>query len=170
MILKLNTLQQLHPNFSNFPNKLVGGYLGNFRGGVLPGFPTRSLQLGSSGQKKKRAREKDTREGRPHPSRAPVLSFAHYFQAPATQAIQLQTLFQTKTRIFHRPVFRPGLWNPYSRFFKPGFWKVVLGLGTYHVVYSRLSLNGHLYKTDTSVKRTPRVGPCLCLFPLFDSI
>ena len=24
----------------------------------------------------------------PHPSRAPVLSFAHYFQAPATQAIQ----------------------------------------------------------------------------------
>ena len=35
--------------------------------------------------------------------------------------------------------------------------------------YSRLSLNGHLYKTDTSVKGTPRVGPCLCLFPLFDS-
>ena len=25
-------------------------------------------------------------------------------------------------------------------------------------IYSRLSLNGHLYKTDTSVKRTPRVG------------
>ena len=24
--------------------------------------------------------------------------------------------------------------------------------------------------TDTSVKRTPRVGPCLCLFPLFDSL
>ena len=43
------------------------------------------------------------------PSRAPVLSFAHNFQAPATQAILLQTLFQTKTRIFHRPVFRPGL-------------------------------------------------------------
>ena len=36
--------------------------------------------------------------------------------------------------------------------------------------YSRLSLNGHLYKTDTSVKRTPRVGPCLSLLPLFDSI
>ena len=35
---------------------------------------------------------------------------------------------------------------------------------------SRLSLNGHLYKTDTSVKRTPRVGPCPCLFPLFDSL
>ena len=24
--------------------------------------------------------------------------------------------------------------------------------------------------TDTSVKRTPRVGPCLCLFPSFDSL
>ena len=35
--------------------------------------------------------------------------------------------------------------------------------------YSRLPLNGHLYKTDTSVKRTPRVGPCLSLLPLFDS-
>ena len=29
------------------------------------------------------------------------------------------------------------------------------------------SLNGHLYKTDTSLKRTPRVGPCLSLLPLF---
>ena len=37
-------------------------------------------------------------------------------------------------------------------------------------MYSRLSLNGHLYKTNTSVKRTPRAGPCLCLFPLFDSV
>ena len=36
--------------------------------------------------------------------------------------------------------------------------------------YRRLSLNGHLYKTDTSVKRTPRVGPCLSLLPLFDSL
>ena len=38
--------------------------------------------------------------------------------------------------------------------------------------YSRLSLNGHLYKTDTSVKRarTPRVGPCLSLLPLFHSL
>ena len=36
--------------------------------------------------------------------------------------------------------------------------------------YSRLSLNGHLYKTDTSLKRTPRVGPCLSLLPLFDSL
>ena len=25
---------------------------------------------------------------------------------------------------------------------------------------------GHLYKTDTSVKRTPRVGPCLSFLPL----
>ena len=34
--------------------------------------------------------------------------------------------------------------------------------------YSRLSLNRHLYKTDTSVKQTLRVGPCLSLLPLFD--
>ena len=34
--------------------------------------------------------------------------------------------------------------------------------------YSRLSLNGHLSKTDTSVKQTLRVGPCLSLLPLFD--
>ena len=34
-------------------------------------------------------------------------------------------------------------------------------------MYSRLSLNGHLYKADTSVKRTPRVGPCLSFLPLF---
>ena len=31
-----------------------------------------------------------------------------------------------------------------------------------------LSLNGHLYKTDTSLKRTPRVGPCLSLLSVFD--
>jgi len=37
-------------------------------------------------------------------------------------------------------------------------------------LYSRLSLNGHLYKTDTSVKQTPIVGPCLSLLPLFDSL
>ena len=36
--------------------------------------------------------------------------------------------------------------------------------------YSRLSLNGHLYKTDTSVKRTLRVGPCLSLLLSFDSL
>ena len=36
--------------------------------------------------------------------------------------------------------------------------------------YSRLSLNGHLYKTDTPLKQTPRVGPCLSLLPLFDSL
>ena len=36
--------------------------------------------------------------------------------------------------------------------------------------YSRLSLNGHLYKTDTSLKRTPRVGPYLALLSLFDSL
>ena len=39
-----------------------------------------------------------------------------------------------------------------------------------YTLYSRLSLNGHLYKTDTSVKRTLRVGPCLSLLLLFDSL
>ena len=38
------------------------------------------------------------------------------------------------------------------------------------IQYSRLSLKGHLYKTDTSVKRTPRVGPFPSLLPLFDSL
>ena len=33
----------------------------------------------------------------------------------------------------------------------------------YKSEYGRLSLNGHLYKTDTSVKRTPGVGPCFSL-------
>ena len=37
-----------------------------------------------SEHKKKRAREKETREG-VSPWRAPVLSFAHYFQAPQPQ-------------------------------------------------------------------------------------
>ena len=41
------------------------------------------VALGSSWHKKKRAREKETSVSL---SRAPVLSFAHYFQAPATQA------------------------------------------------------------------------------------
>ena len=36
--------------------------------------------------------------------------------------------------------------------------------------YSPLSLNGHLYMTDTSVKRTPRVGPYFPLLSLFDSL
>ena len=37
-------------------------------------------------------------------------------------------------------------------------------------VYSRLSLNGHLCKIDTSVKWTPSVGPFLSFLPLFDSL
>ena len=41
---------------------------------------------GSSGHKKKRAREKETREGGACLPRAPVFSFAYYLQAPATQA------------------------------------------------------------------------------------
>ena len=36
--------------------------------------------------------------------------------------------------------------------------------------YSQLSLNGHLYKRDTSVKLTPRVGPCLSLLLLLESL
>ena len=34
-------------------------------------------------------------------------------------------------------------------------------------IYSQLSLDGLLYKTDTSVKRTSRVCPCLSVLPLF---
>ena len=47
---------------------------------------------------------------------------------------------------------------------------MIIGSDVYRLKYSQLSLNGHLYKTDTSVKRTPRVGPCLSLLPLFDSL
>jgi len=36
--------------------------------------------------------------------------------------------------------------------------------------HSHLSHNGHLYQTDTSAKRTSRVGPCLSSLPLFDSL
>ena len=36
--------------------------------------------------------------------------------------------------------------------------------------YSWLSLDGHLYKTDTFTKWTPRVGLCLSLLPLLDSL
>ena len=32
------------------------------------------------------------------------------------------------------------------------------------------SLNGHLYKMGTFVKRTPRVGPCLSLLHLLNSL
>ena len=37
-------------------------------------------------------------------------------------------------------------------------------------IYGQLSLNGNLYKTDTSLKRTPRVDPCLALLLLVDSL
>ena len=33
----------------------------------------------------------------------------------------------------------------------------------------KIMLNRHLFKMDTSVKWTPRVGPFLSLLPLFDS-
>ena len=45
-----------------------------------------------------------------------------------------------------------------------GEWKIHCQAGNSgNDKYTRLFLNGHLYKTDTSVKRTLRVGPCLCL-------
>ena len=51
----------------------------------LPHSP-RCRRLEVVGTRKKRAREKETRDTPGvSPSRAPVLSFAHYFQAPATQ-------------------------------------------------------------------------------------
>ena len=36
-------------------------------------------------------------------------------------------------------------------------------------IHIQLSLNGHLYKKDTSLKRTPRFGPCISLLCLVDS-
>ena len=57
-------------------------------------------------KKKKRARKKETREGRGtprvSPSRAPVLSFAHYFQAPATQANKEEKRSDRKPRVSER--------------------------------------------------------------------
>ena len=51
--------------------------------------------LASSGRKRERARARETREDylspRVSPSRAPVFSCAHYFQAPATQANSYHT-------------------------------------------------------------------------------
>ena len=59
----------------------------------------RSRRLEVVGTRKKRAREKETREGRGSsltprvsPSRVPVLSFAQYFQEPATQATKYITI------------------------------------------------------------------------------
>ena len=92
MISELNTLQQRHLNFSNFPNKLVGGYLGIFGGGVLPGFPTPSLRSRRCTRKNVCASRRHARGDltpRVSPSRAPVLSFAHHFRAPATQATRI---------------------------------------------------------------------------------
>ena len=58
------------------------------------------------GTKKQRAREKETREGRGtprvSPSRAPVLSFAHYFQALATQAKKEEKRCDRKPRVSER--------------------------------------------------------------------
>ena len=39
-----------------------------------------------------------------------------------------------------------------------------------HNKYSWLSLDGHLYKKDASVKQPIQVGNCLSLLPLFDSL
>ena len=58
-------------------------------------FSLRSGRFKVVGTRKKKAREKEIRKGkdspRVSPSRAPVLSFAHYFQAPATQALDSYT-------------------------------------------------------------------------------
>ena len=66
----------------------------------------RSRRLEVVGTKKKRARKKETREGRGtprvSPSRAPVLSFAHYFQAPATQAKKEEKRSDRKPRVSER--------------------------------------------------------------------
>ena len=54
--------------------------------------------------------------------------------------------------------------------------RFMLNLGNLMILYGKKatvysdSFNGHLYKTDISVKRTLRVGPCLSLLPLFDSL
>ena len=60
---------------------------------------SRCLELGSGGRKAggvggERARWRETRSLslRVSPSRAPVFSFAHYFQAPATQARVFKTI------------------------------------------------------------------------------
>ena len=37
-------------------------------------------------------------------------------------------------------------------------------------MYTVDSLKGHLYKTNSSVKQTPRVGPCFSLLHLFNSL
>ena len=39
-------------------------------------------------------------------------------------------------------------------------WKKGIAFGRNLSVYRQLSLNGHLYKTDTSLRRTPGVGHC----------
>ena len=46
--------------------------------------------------------------------------------------------------------------------------KCEVNMVEYHC--SQFSLNGHLYKTDTLLKWTARVGPCLSLVPLVDSL
>ena len=53
--------------------------------------------------------------------------------------------------------------------FMPNLGNLMIWYGKKATVYSD-SFNGHLYKTDISVKRTLRVGPCLSLLPLFDSL
>ena len=47
-----------------------------------------------------------------------------------------------------------------------------LGRSAKRKIPDRLGFSRHmtLYKTNTSVKRTPRVAPCLSLLPLFDSL
>ena len=46
--------------------------------------------------------------------------------------------------------------------------KCAVNMVEYHC--SQFSLNGHLYKMDTLLKRIRRVGPCLSLVLLVDSL
>ena len=50
------------------------------------------------------------------------------------------------------------------------FWTVFIWKNCFkEFICSRLSLYGHFYKMDTSIKQTPRAGPCLLFVPLLDS-
>ena len=52
------------------------------------------------------------------------------------------------------------------------FWRKSLSLVSWCLSYFALHfvLTVDSLITDTSIRRTPRIGPCLCLFPLFDSL
>ena len=63
----------------------------------------------------------------------------------------------------------PSLWCVFSNNRRYIIYGKKYGIEKRKNEYSRLSLNGHLYKTDTSVQRTLKVGPYVSLLLLFDS-